>query len=60
MKSTKHLIDVLNGRKFNGRYYPRFKRIRTEPRYHIRRLLRSFIPLKNADDPLIDDHRTNS
>jgi hypothetical protein len=39
----------LKGRKFNGQYYPKIKRIRQEPRQKIRQLLRSFIPLNQPE-----------
>jgi hypothetical protein len=39
----------LKGRKFNGQYYPKIKRIRQEPRQKIRQLLRSFIPLNQSE-----------
>jgi hypothetical protein len=35
----------LKGREFNGQYYPKLKRIRTEPRQKIRQKLRGFLPL---------------
>jgi hypothetical protein len=44
MKNQKQIPD-LKGRTFNGNFYPKIKRIRTEPRHKIRQLLRSFIPL---------------
>jgi hypothetical protein len=40
----------LKGRKFNGQYYPKIKRIRQEPRQKIRQLLRSFIPLNQPEN----------
>ncbi|MEJ2881394.1 hypothetical protein [Pedobacter sp. GR22-6] len=33
------------GQKFNGKYYPQFKKVRTEPRQKIRQKLRGFFPL---------------
>ncbi|WP_184549200.1 hypothetical protein [Mucilaginibacter sp. FT3.2] len=43
MKNNEVIPD-LKGRKFNG-HLTKIKRIRTEPRQQIRRLLRSFVPL---------------
>lgn len=36
----------MQGRKFNGKLFPKIKRIRQEPRQKIRQLLRSFVPLE--------------
>lgn len=41
MKANKK-IPHLKGRNFNGRPYPKIRRIREEPRQKIRQLLRSF------------------
>lgn len=38
-------IPHLKGRKFQGKIYSKIKGIREEPRYKIRQLLRSFIPI---------------
>ncbi|MCX2492999.1 hypothetical protein OQX63_05920 [Pedobacter sp. PF22-3] len=35
----------LKGREFNGKYYPKIKRIVTAPRKKIRSKLRGFLPL---------------
>lgn len=48
MKNQKQTLD-LKGRTFNGNYYSKIKRIRTEPRQRIRQLLRSFIPLDPSE-----------
>jgi hypothetical protein len=41
--------NTLKGRKFNGQYYPKIKRVQQDPRQKIRQLLRSFIPLNQTE-----------
>ncbi|MES2277321.1 MAG: hypothetical protein V4592_14935 [Bacteroidota bacterium] len=48
MKNQRTIPDQ-QGRKLNGQYYPKIKRIRQEPRHKIRQLLRSFIPLNQPE-----------
>ncbi len=49
MKNQKQTPN-LKCRPFKSNYYPRIKRIHTEPRQHIRQLLRSFIPLNTSQN----------
>ena len=42
---TKTIIASKKARKYRSQPILKIKRIRTEPRQHIRQLLRSFIPL---------------
>jgi hypothetical protein len=59
MKNQKQTPD-LKRRPFNGNYYPRIKRIHTEPRQHIRQLLRSFIPLNTSENQSENDQPITS
>ena len=55
---TKILIARKKTRKYRAQPILKIKRIRTEPRQHIRQLLRSFIPLASllkSQDTLDDD-----
>ncbi|WPV01918.1 hypothetical protein SNE26_09045 [Mucilaginibacter sp. cycad4] len=50
MKNQRTIPD-LQGRPFNGNYYPKIKRIRTEPRQRIRTLLRSIVSINLPEQP---------
>lgn len=50
-------IPHLKSRKFKGKVHPKIKLIREEPRYKIRQLLRSFVPIDQVKKTVqIEDH----
>ncbi len=54
MKNQKEIVNrTINA--FNGRVYPKLKRIRIEPRQRIRQLLRSFVPPETFQDQQKND-----
>ncbi|MBD1422349.1 hypothetical protein [Sphingobacterium chuzhouense] len=56
MKASKK-VPHLKGRHFNGRPYPKIRRVRQEPRKKIRQLLRSFVPMNRTESEEQDEKK---